>query len=66
MRREIPLPGAPNFGEILPKENLPKTLVRTQGALLRDLGDGYGGNDGIGQASKKTRGATQVQATTEV
>ena len=52
MRRQSPLPGAPNVGEILPEENLPKTLVRTQGALLRDLGDGYGGDDEIGQASK--------------
>ena len=47
MRRQSPLPGAPNVGEILLEENLPKILVRTQGALLHDLGDDYGGGDEI-------------------
>ena len=52
--------------EILSGENFPKTLVRTQWVLLRDLGDGYGEDNVIDQASKGTRGATQVQATMEV
>ena len=66
VQRQSPLPGAPNVREILLEENLPKTLVRTQGNLLRDLGDGYGGGDEIDQASKATQGATQVQATMKV
>ena len=65
-QRQSPLPGAPNVREILLEENLPKTLVRKQGALLRDLGDDYGGGDEIDQESKETQGATQVQATMEV
>ena len=63
---KAPLPGTPNVEEVLLEENLPKTLVRTQGALLRNLGDGYGGGDEINQACKGTRGSTQVQATMEV
>ena len=57
---------AADIREILPRQNLLKTLVRTKGALLRDLGDGYGGFDEIDQASKGTQGATQVQVTMEV
>ena len=38
---------ATSVEEIFPEENLPKTLVRTQGALLCDLGDDDGGGDGV-------------------
>ena len=52
-RRQSPLPSAPYFGEILPEENLPKTLVRTQGALLRYVGDDDGGGNGIDRAKHR-------------